>query len=163
MKTLIIYSSMTGNTKKLAEAINGEWIGEKILCSIEDAPDPKEYDLVLLGFWLMAGKPDPRSAEYLKMIGKKKLFLFVTHGAAAGSDHVREAMNSATSLADSAELLGTFSCQGEVAPHVLKKARAKNPPPVWIEGSKSAVGHPDGTDIQRLSETLAAATSSLFT
>lgn len=154
MKILIIYSSMTGNTKKLSEAINERLKGDKTLCSIDEAPGPEGYDLIVLGFWLMAGRPDPRSSRYLEKIGKTKLFLFATHGAAVGTEHVRMAMSKARSLATSADLMGTFSCQGEVAPQFLEKALAKNPQPPWIGDAASAAGHPDTADIQHLCEAL---------
>ena len=156
MKTLIVYSSLTSNTKTLAEAIDKKLNGEKTFCSIDEAPESKEYDLIFLGFWLMAGKPDPRSTDYLKRIGNKKLFLFATHGAAAGSEHARSAMALAESTANSAQILGTFSCQGEVSPALLEKARAKNPQPVWIGDAPDAAGHPNNADIQRLNDVLTA-------
>lgn len=149
-KVLIVHSSRSGNTKKLAEAVNSLLGGEKTLCAITDAPEPEGYDLVALGFWLMAGKPDPASAEYLSRIGASKLFLFSTHGAATGSDHALKAMAAAKSMAPSAQIVGTFECQGEVNPTFLEKARKKDPQPPWINDAHDAIGHPDADDIERL-------------
>jgi flavodoxin len=156
MKSLIVYSSMTGNTEKLAEAVASRLDGEKTVCPIDEAPDPGGFEFIALGFWLMAGKPDPRSLDYLRRIENKKLFLFATHGAVAGSDHARNAMTLAASEAASSEILGTFSCQGEVSSVFLEKAKAKNPPPVWIGDAPDAAGHPDGADIERLNDALTA-------
>ncbi len=154
MKILTAYSSITGNTKKIAEAINSRLSDDKTLCTIEEAPDPRNFDLIFLGFWLMAGKPDPSALDFLKRITNQKLFLFATHGAAIDSDHARSAMALAISMADSAQVIGTFSCQGEVSPSFLDKARARDPQPVWIEDATGAVGHPNNLDIRRLSEVL---------
>jgi flavodoxin len=154
MKALIVYSSLTGNTKKLAEALNTLIGGEKTFCPIREAPHPAGYDLVAVGYYLMAGKPDPESAAYLAKIGDCQLFLFATHGAAAGSDHALKAMALARSLAPAARIAGTFDCPGEVNPAFLEKARKKDPPPPWIEDAPGAIGHPNGTDIQRLTDTL---------
>ncbi|MBI9083402.1 MAG: flavodoxin family protein [Desulfobacterales bacterium] len=154
MKTLVIYSSQTSNTKKLAEAVV-ETLGEDCtLVPVAQAPDPVGYDLVALGFWLQAGKPDPKASAYLEKVGATRLFLFATHGAASESAHAQHAMAHAASLAPSAEILGRFSCQGEVNPKVLEKVRAKNPPPPWIDDAVTAVGHPDTDDLDRLRETL---------
>lgn len=153
-KTLIVYSSKTGNTRKLAEAADHQLGGFKKLCSIDKAPDPSGYDLVALGFHLMAGKPDPASFEYLRKIGTAALFLFATHGAAAGSEHADHAMALAKSLAPAARVMGTFSCPGEVDPSFLDKARKKEPPPPWIKDAPAAAGHPDESDFARLSDTL---------
>jgi flavodoxin len=157
MKTLIVYSSQTGNTKKMAEAANHAIGGEKTLCPVDKAPDPAGFDLVVLGFWLIAGKPDPKSSDYLAGVGDANLFLFATHGAAADSDHAAKAMAHAKSLVPSARIAGTFSCPGEVNPAVLEKALKKDPPPPWIGDAPSAAGHPDSTDIARLTEAIKAA------
>ena len=155
MKSLIVYSSQSGNTKKLAQAIYESLPGTKEMVAVAQAPDPAGYDAVALGFWLQAGKPDPKSTQYLARVGKKPLFLFATHGAAAGSDHARNAMDHARSLAPDADVIGTYSCQGEVNPKVLDKARSKPEPPVWLADAPDACGHPDEADIEALKHQIA--------
>ncbi len=155
MNSLIVYSSQSGNTQKLARAVYESLTGPKEMYAVAEAPDPADYDFVALGFWLQAGKPDPKSAEYLGKVGKKPLFLFATHGAAAGSDHARNAMDLARSLASEADVLGTYSCQGEVNPKVLEKAKNKPEPPVWIADAPNASGHPDEADIEVLKHQIA--------
>ena len=162
MKTLIVYSSQTGNTKKMAEALNDAISGENTLCPVGEAPDPSGFDLLAVGFWLMGGKPDPKSADYLAKVGDANLFLFATHGADANSDHAANAMKHAASLAASATIAGTFSCQGEVNPTFLEKAQKKDPPPPWIGDAPAAEGHPDGHDTQRLNDALNAALSKIM-
>ena len=157
MKTLIVYSSQTGNTKKMADAVNDVIRGEKTLYPVGEAPHPAGYDLVVLGFWLMAGKPDPKSSDYLVGVGDAKLFLFATHGASADSDHAAKAIAHAKSLAPSAQVAGTFSCPGEVNPTFLEKALKKDPSPPWIGDAPLAAGHPDSTDIARLTDAIKAA------
>lgn len=154
MKALVVYSSQTGNTKKLAETIYNELSGEKRIVSIEDAPVPDEGEMVFVGFWLQAGKPDPKTAQYLDKVGSARLFLFATHGAAADSRHAQDALAHAKLLAPSADIAGTFSCQGEVNPKVLEKVRQKTPPPPWIDDADSAVGHPNAEDEANLREVL---------
>ena len=92
MKSLVVYSSQTGNTRKLAEAAFEALSGEKEILLVDDAPDPSEYDSIVVGFWLKGGKPDPKSAEYLGKVKQKALFLFATHGAAAESNHAIQGM-----------------------------------------------------------------------
>ena len=75
----------------------------------------------------MAGKPDATTLEYLPKIKAKPLFLFATHGTAAGSNHAKEAMEIAKGLAPDADIKGTFSCQGEANPKVLEKIKSKQP------------------------------------
>jgi len=150
MKSLVVYSSQTGNTRKLAEVVYDTLSGEKEVYPTADAPDPENYDFIAVGFWLMAGRPDANTLEYLPKIKDKPLFLFVTHGAAAGSNHANEAMDIAKSLVPEADIRGAFSCQGEVNPKVLEKMKAKPAPPVWLENAPAAAGHPNDTDIEKL-------------
>ena len=110
MKALITYSSQTGNTLKLAEKIYDTLEGEKELFSMDEAPAPDEYDLVAIGFWLQAGKPDPKSMEYLSKCNKNsRLFLFVSHGAAKGSDHVKNDVDYEINLANVDKISGFFT------------------------------------------------------
>jgi flavodoxin len=150
MTSLVVYSSQSGNTRKLAEAVFETLGGKKEIYPVADAPGAEGYDLIFLGFWLKAGKPDPDSAEYLARVGNARLFLFATHGAAGGSEHAQNAMAAARSLAADADLVGSFSCQGEVIPKMLEKAGSKPQPPVWLADAPDAVGHPDQKDIEAL-------------
>jgi len=160
MKSLVVYSSQSGNTKKLAETINEVLPGEKEIYPVDEAPDPGGYDFVAVGFWLKPGKPDPKSSEYLKKAGKTKLFLFATHGAAVNSDHAKKAMEAAKSLAEGADIIGTFDCQGEVNPVLLEKVKARPDPPEWIGDAETAKGHPDERDLNALKEKVKQAISS---
>jgi flavodoxin len=157
MKALVTYSSQTGNTQKLAQTAYHYLNCEKEIHPMATAPAPADFDFLVLGFWLQAGKPDPKSAEYLSRVGEKDLFLFATHGAAAGSDHARAAMEHAKSLAPAARIRGTFSCPGEVNPKVLEKARAKDPQPPWLKDAPQAVGRPNDEDLRALEIALKSA------
>jgi flavodoxin len=156
MKSLIVYSSQSGNTKKLADAVFESIAGQKEIYPVAEAPDPIDYDLIAVGFWLQAGKPDPKTMEYLPKIGNgKKLFLFATHGAMSDSAHANNALNIAKGLAPGAEIVRTFSCQGEVNPKVLEKVREKPQQPVWFQDAPYAKGHPDERDIEKLKRIVA--------
>lgn len=159
MKSLVVYSSQTGNTKKLAETVYDVLPGEKEIYAVTEAPDPSGYDLVALGFWFKSEKPDPSSLEYLPKLAGKSLFLFATHGASEEYDHVAKGIEQAENLAKGAKIIGTFSCQGEVNPKVLQAVRAmeKEKQPVWIERAEEAIGHPDENDIQGLTAAVATA------
>jgi len=156
MKSLIVYSSQTENTKKLANAIYGSLDGEKDIFPVDQAPSTKGYDLTAVGFWLMAGKPDPKTCEYLAKTGKgDRVFLFATHGAAAESDHVNNAIAHAKGLINDADITGVFTCQGEVNPKVLEKVKQKPEPPVWLSDADDAVGHPNEDDLSALKQIIA--------
>jgi flavodoxin I len=156
MKSMVVYSTQSDNTKKLARALYESLPGEKEIFYVEDAPEPEGYDLVAVGFWLKSGKPDPKSAAYLEHIKPdQQTFLFATHGAAKGSDHARQAMQAARDLAPGANVIGTYSCQGQVNPKVLAKGKAMPQRPVWLADTTTAVGHPDEKDLAELKEIVA--------
>ena len=156
MKSLIVYSSQTENTKRLADAIHQTLKGDIDIFPADTAPSPEGYDLTAVGFWFMAGKPDPKTCEYLPKCKKgDRLFLFATHGAKAESDHVKNAINQAIGLTNGADIAGVFTCQGEVNPKVLEKVRQKPEPPVWIGDADQAVGHPNEDDLSALNKMIA--------
>jgi flavodoxin I len=149
MKSLIVYSSQTGNSRKLAEAAADIIAGEKTICAVDNAPDPGSFNLVLVTFWLKGGQPDPKAAAFLGMVNNQRVLLAATHGAAADSDHAITAMKHAVDLAGKATVVGTFSCQGEVRPTFLKKALLNKPQPPWLKDAPAAAGHPDAADLRR--------------
>lgn len=154
MKTLIVYSSKSGNTKKLAESAAAFLPGEVDLKPVEEKPEIDGYDLVLVGFWFQGGLPDPESGMYLSELKAEKLFLFATHGAAADSEHAKNGMREAEQLASASRVIGRFNCQGEVRPAVLETAAKKDPPPPWLAEGREALGHPDAADISRFRSVL---------
>ncbi len=161
MKTLIVYSSKSGNTRKLAKAVSDFLPGENVLKPATERPDPAGYDFVVIGFWLQAGKADPVSYEYLEKLAPSNVFLFASHGAGVDSAHARNAMEGAEELVAASQIFGTFNCQGEVKAEFLAKAEKKDPPPPWIKDAPGAVGHPNGADIGDLQKELERAVTLL--
>ena len=159
MKSLVVYSSMTGNTKKLAEAVFEALPDEKEIFELGEAPDPTAYDLVAVGFWFKSGKPNPETMEFLPKLSGKPTFIFATHGAPVEYDHVAKGLEEAKGAAGGAKILGSFSCMGAVNPKVLEKVRSmpEDKQPLWISRAEEAVGHPDEGDIQNLTEAVATA------
>jgi len=155
MKQLVVYSSKGGNTKKLAEAAFSRLAEDKDIKAVAEAPDPSGYDAVVVGFWFHGGQPDQEIHEYLNKCGKAgKLFLLASHGAATDSDHVKIGMNKARELATGANIVGTFSCQGEVPEKIMETAANKDPQPPWLKDADSAKGHPDNDDLYNLAVAL---------
>jgi flavodoxin len=149
MKSLVVYSSKSGNTKKLAEAVYEYLSGEKEIAAVADAPDPAGYTFVAVGFWLKAGQPDPDSQAFLaKLQEGQNVYLFASHGGAVKSEHVQNAMKKAKELAAKTYVKATFSCRGEVDAKTLEAAAQKNPPPAWFADAPAAKGHPDANDLK---------------
>lgn len=154
MKSLVIYSSRSGNTKKLAQAVHNALSGEKELVPITEVPSlDADYDFIALGFPVMAGKVEPRAKKFLSRFDKNaKLFLFMTHGSLKGSKLVRNVMKQALDCVKDAEVTGVFTCQGEVDARVVNKLKRGSKPLPWLEEATMAKGHPDAADINALVE-----------
>ena len=52
MRTLVVYSSRTGNTKKVADAIYEIMPDGSRIASVEEDPNVEDYDFVAAGFWV---------------------------------------------------------------------------------------------------------------
>ena len=151
MKQLVVYSTVGGNTRKLAEAAFSRLSGDKDIFPVAQAPDPSGYDVAVIAFWYKGGQPDPDSQEYLKKCsGSTKVFLMGCHGAAPDSDHARMGMNKAMELAAGGNIVGSFSCQGEVPEQVMENAANQDPQPEWLKDAYAAKGHPNNDDFYNM-------------
>ena len=149
MKNLVVYSSRTGNTKKIAEAIFEVLLGSKEIFMVEDAPSPDLYDFIALGFWVDRGTADEKAQGYMKRIKEKKVGVFGTLGAYPNSIHAREVLSSVRELLDGNDLLGEFICQGKIDPNILDKMpkdRVHTMTPERMARIEEAKKHPNETD-----------------
>lgn len=139
MKTLIVYSSLTGNTRQIAEAIY-EIFGEQAdLFPVEKAPSADGYDLIAVGFWVDRGTADKKAQGYLGGLRNQQVALFATLGAYPDSEHAAKSMANAAALLDeSNQVVGTFICQGKVDPRLIEQFK------------KLPEGHPHGLNAERL-------------
>ncbi len=149
MKNLVVYSSRTGNTKKIAEAIFEVLPESKEIFMVEDAPSPDLYDFIAIGFWVDKGTADEKAQGYIKTIKEKKVGIFGTLGAYPNSIHAREVLSSVRELLDGNDLLGEFICQGKIDPYILDKM-PKNGVHTMTQERKvridEAKKHPNETD-----------------
>ena len=156
MKILVTYSSRTGNTKKIAEAIYEEIKQEKEISNIDDLDNLKGYDVIFFGFPIESYGPSQKVKEYLKKHSKnKKIALFITHGSPEISDYLAPWIEeSKKCLDESSELLGVFNCQGEVAQFVIDYLSKSDDPTLqyFAKESPKSKGQPDETRIKKAKE-----------
>ncbi|MDR0720091.1 MAG: flavodoxin family protein [Treponema sp.] len=157
---LLVYSSKTGNTKKLAEGIReglaAALTGEEIrLATVEENPDPAGASWILLGFWADRGSADQKTLQYLKSLEGRRLGLFGTLGAYPDSAHARDISQKVKGLAaEKNTVLGCFLCQGKIDPALTERFKslpADNPHAMTEERMKrhlEAAKHPDENDIK---------------
>jgi flavodoxin len=148
-KALVAYYTETGNTLEVAESIYEAIQGEKAISPLAEVEALDAYDLVFIGFPIQNHGIPRKVQDFLKKVPKnKKIALFSTHGALAGSMLSREAIEHAGSLASKAQLLGTFSCRGRVPYSVLERLGKSAEHKAWAEMAASARTHPDASDLK---------------
>lgn len=140
MRSIVIYFSQTGNTKKVAEAIqNGirSTLGQGDILRIQDADvrNLGSYDLIGIGGPVFAFRPSVNLSIFMSRLNPlkgKHSFIFATHGG-----HPGNFMPAAARVLGRRGLavIGTFDCDGDVT-------RPFYPYPFWTGG------HPDEIDLQ---------------
>ena len=158
MKTLLIYSSRTGNTKKVAEAI-GETL-QVTPVPVEENPSPDDFDLIVAGYWVDRGTADGQMKAYLSRIMGKKVALFATLGAEPDSEHAAKCLeNGAALLGAGSEVVGKYICQGKVAPEMVDMMKKMFPAghphamtPERLARIERAASHPDAADLAAAQE-----------
>ena len=66
MKSLVVYSSKSGNTKRVAEAVARGLGEDTVLATPADAPDYRDFDFVAVGFWIEKERPNFEVQKYLR-------------------------------------------------------------------------------------------------
>jgi len=154
MKSLVVYSTQTGNTLNVAQAIFEILPSPKEIHSVSTAPAPDGYDLVAIGFWVDKGQPDKMSQQYMQKLHGVTLGLFGTLGAHPESKHARDCLKRAVDLVSGSNFVaGTFLCRGRIDPAVIKMMQKVAPDhhpmtPERIARIKEAESHPDETDLK---------------
>ena len=144
----VVYNSLTGNTKMLADTI------KSVL------PNNNNDDIVFVGFWTDKGNADSKTIEYLKLLRNKKLFLFGTCGFGGSEAYFDRILTNVRSNIDSSnEIIGEYMFQGKMPSSVreryLKMKESDNCPPnidALIDNFDKALSHPDEKDLEKLSQ-----------
>jgi flavodoxin len=117
MKILVCFFSNTGNTEKIAKSIAEGLEGEGVeLLKIEDA-DPsslKNYNLVVLGSGIYAGKLHKKVTDFMKKVIEypPKFAFFNTHQSPTAYQKAFKRIRSKLEE-NGSEIVGEFDCIGE--------------------------------------------------
>ncbi|MGI6254277.1 MAG: flavodoxin family protein BilS [Acutalibacter sp.] len=156
MKIAIVYESMTGNTKALAQAIEEALEGENLV--YVGGPDQvPEADLYLVGSWTDKGMCHQGIGEFLQSLKEKKIAYFGTAGFGGSQEYYEMLFQRVAQVVDgSNQLLGSFYCQGKMPAMVrqrYEKQLQEHPGDPQLQASLEnfdrALSHPDGEDLDR--------------
>ena len=157
MKVQVIYYSLTGSTKRLAEGIyQGIQAEEKSIHNFEEGVPKLDGDILLIGYWGVSGGPDEKFTEFLKTISGKTIGMFCTLGYYADSEHAFDTIQKGLSLVrDRNEIIGSFVANGAVAKS-LKQGQKKQEGAVPTEQKelrwKMTDQHPTDAEIKLATE-----------
>ena len=136
----ILFCSLTGNTKKLADAI------------YETLPKDKTDK----------GNADQKTLELLSKLKNKKIFLFGTAGFGGSDAYFEKILGQVKQSIDASNtVIGEYMCQGKMPQSVRERyVKMKENPEhpanldLLIQNFDRALSHPDSEDLERLKKSL---------
>lgn len=160
MKPIVLYSSKTGNTKQVAEAIANAYTTKVYDIAELDLAVIEEAEQLIVGGWVDKGHADDKTLAMLSKIHNKQVGVFLTLGAYPDSEHAEHALEGfAKQVSDQGNtVVARFICQGKIdpkitaafmkmgdaSPHKMDEAR--------IARHKAAASHPDQADFDHAIE-----------
>ena len=180
----IVFSSRTGNTAELAEAVrealpegtceyfgsvngDGGFDGRGYAgagCGRTSSAIPASETL-FVGFWTNQGVADQAAQKLLGQLRNRKIFLFGTAGF-GGSEAYFQAILGKTKafIDDSNTVIGTYMCQGKMPLSVRERYMKMKEQPdhmpnidAMIENFDKALSHPDADDLVKLANLVSEA------
>ena len=154
---MIVYSSNTGNTEIIAQAIKEElnensciYYGKPAGISTQDA------EIIFVGFWVFMGSCTEEMKRYLGSLENKKIFLFGTAGWGGEAVYFEKILTDVKQyISESNTILDSFMCQGKMTHNVLEryqKMLVEQPDNIntqnMIENYHIALSHPDIQDVE---------------
>jgi len=121
MKIGVIYSSKTGNTQKVADAILSGLPQNSAVYHVNEKPNAADFDFIFMGYWIDKGTADEEAVDYMKTITGKKVAQFVTLGAYPDSEHAKQSLvNGAACFGQNCEVVDSYICQGAIDPKLIE-------------------------------------------
>ena len=157
----IVYSSKTGNTKMLADALHQALPADD--CLYFGAPDAQALaaERIYIGFWTDKGTCDAETAAFLVQLTRQEVFLFGTCGFGGGVAYFEQILARVRDLLpESVQLVGSYLCPGKMPQSVRDRyVRIAEEEPAkrshmqkMIFNFDCALSHPDASDLQGLIE-----------
>ena len=150
-KTVIIFSTITGNAFKLAEAAasvipkhagpyNIRYVNDEVIST---------FDRFILCYWCDKGSADPDTIELIGKLSGKEIILVGSLGVAPDTSHGKSVFSRVSALvSENNTLLGHYLCQGAIdLARTGKKLRDGKISPEHFERQKLSQGHPNEKEL----------------
>lgn len=116
--TIYVYSTLTGNTEKLARAVHDRLHPDSPIYDIRKLPEGIEQEdaVFLLFYWNARGTADPASLTFYETLKGKKVIAMGTLGAYADGPHGQRMKERVRALLEAGgnEVLADFCCRGKI-------------------------------------------------
>lgn len=153
----IIFSSPTGNTRLLADAIRDALPEENCnYFGVSENADTQS-DILFIGFWTDKGTADKATLDLLEKLKIKGFFFSERRASAETKSTSKNPRKHKKSISGSNITVGEYMCQGKMPQTVreryIKMKSLPNPVPnldMLIENFDRALSHPDENDLKRL-------------
>ncbi len=155
MKVLVTYFSMSGQTKKVADAIFNAIGCDKDLAEMGEVSSLDGYDVTFVGFPVIAFGAAPQAKEFLeKNASGRKVALFITHAGDSDSEECQGWLSTCREAAASADLIGTFNCRGELSEQIAEMLLKSDDPKLQGFGAHrgETIGQPDEESLEKAEE-----------
>ena len=108
-KYSIVYSSLTGNTKVLADAIHEALPQDECeYFGVSDTVIPSS-ELLYIGFWTDKGNADTKTLQLLSQLKNKQIFLFGTAGFGGSDIYFRKILSQVKQFIDASNVIRAIS------------------------------------------------------
>lgn len=158
MSYSIVYSSKTGNTALLAQAVR-EGLGQED-CLYFGPPSDKALAArrIYVGFWTDKGRCDGETAAFLSTLTGQEVFLFGTAGFGGEAAYFEKILTLVKEeLPDSVRVVGEYMCQGKMPDGVRRRYEQMEDSPrkrIMLENFDRALAHPSREDLENLKKTV---------
>ena len=156
MSYAIAYSSRTGNTAQLAQAVREALSEQEGRYFGEPHAEALVADTIYVGFWTDKGTCDEQTAHFLKGLTNQRIFLFGTAGFGGAPAYFDQILGRVKeNLGPNVQVVGTYMCQGKMPQGVRDRYEGMEDSPrrtAMLENFDRALCHPDQGDLDRLKE-----------
>ena len=160
MSYAIVYSSRTGNTAHLAEAIREALPKEECVYFGKADDAALKADRLYIGFWTDKGTCDADTEAFLESVQGKEVFLFGTAGFGRDAAYFDQVLGRVKmNLKADNRIVGTYMCQGRMPRSVRERYEKMRESTVHIpnleeliENFDQALAHPNDGDLARLKQ-----------
>lgn len=160
MDYMVVYSSKTGNTKKIAAEIFGALPGMSKDMQSLDEYRGKDADIFFVGFRVNRGTCEMSVIDMMSGLHGKKIALFGTCGL-GGDESYYKAIEQKVNvwIPDDCEYLGAFLCQGKMPMQIRERYEIFREDPVqeacrrkMLQNFDEALFHPNEEDLSNARE-----------